>query len=264
METTKRRIEEIKAKGYGLDFSDTFNHAFETYKKIALQGGLALLLFVVILAVLVTSVVTLFFGIGAFGQGMVGFRIGNLSALNQILYILGMALLSGVINPFTAGLLKMAHAADTNEDFSVGTAFIYYKGDKFLDLFLSGLLIASLSVGLNSLFDNVDFFMMPFISAIVNIIISFFTLFTIPLIILGNLKAIDAIMASCTVVAKNSLLILGLWIVAYILGFVGIIVFCLGVLFTWPFISSMTYSIYKEAVGTEEVSEIDEIGNESY
>jgi hypothetical protein len=44
-EFTKNRIEEIKANGYQLDFSNVFNLAFENYKKIALYAGSLILVF---------------------------------------------------------------------------------------------------------------------------------------------------------------------------------------------------------------------------
>ena len=44
MPTTKETLENIKANGYNIDFGTVFNGAFENYKRIALNAGLAILL----------------------------------------------------------------------------------------------------------------------------------------------------------------------------------------------------------------------------
>jgi hypothetical protein len=91
-----------------------------------------------------------------------------------------------------------------------------------------------------------------FLGIIITYVIAIFTFLVIPLIIFGNLKAIEAIKGSCTIVAKQFFVILGLIIVSYIMALLGLIGFCIGIFFTLPFIYSMYYSIYKDSIGFDE------------
>ena len=68
MESTKKRIEEIKNNGYELDFSDVFNHAFENYKKIALYAGLALFVFLVLMGIIVAGIAVSVMGMAVLNE----------------------------------------------------------------------------------------------------------------------------------------------------------------------------------------------------
>jgi hypothetical protein len=62
MNILQTRIKEIKLKGYDLDFSNVFNAAIENYKKIALNAGLAFLIFSIVAGTLTGGVICGFFG----------------------------------------------------------------------------------------------------------------------------------------------------------------------------------------------------------
>lgn len=264
MKTTQQRISEIKSEGYDMDFNNTFTTAFDTYKQIALQGGLAYMLFVIVIIAVVFTIVILSVGLTDFGREMTGFRPDNLSIVNQAFYILGFSVISGLGYPFGAGLIKMAYAADVNEDFSVGTAFSYYKSAKFLDIFICGFLISILVMIINTgLTMAIGTTWGPFVALLPNIIMGWFTVLSLPLIFIGDLKPVDAILVSFAVVAKKPFLVVALLIIAYILACVGFIGLCIGIFFTLPFTSATFYSIYKHSVGVDDNSEMDEIGIES-
>jgi uncharacterized membrane protein len=84
---------------------------------------------------------------------------------------------------------------------------------------------------------------------------------TIPLIIFGKLSSIDAIKSSIIIVSKQPLILLGLIIVSLIAAIIGIFGFCIGMLFTMPFVYSMNYTIYKNIIGIDSANEIEEIDN---
>jgi hypothetical protein len=260
MKTAKQRIDAIRDHGYDLDFSAAFNHAFETYKKIALLGGVGVLLFTIVIAMVVAGLSVFVFGISSLSESMIGFNVNNLSIGSLSLYILGTAILGGLSAPFTAGLIAMARNADIGEEITLGTVFEYYGGRYFGDLFLSIFLITLISTGINTLIEVTTGY--PLIGLVPSVIIGLLTLLTIPLIIFGNLRAIDAIGASIQVVAKSFLMIAALMIIAYIMACIGVIAFCIGVFFTIPILYSMYYSIYVHSVGIEDESEINEIGSD--
>ena len=87
------------------------------------------------------------------------------------------------------------------------------------------------------------------------------TIFSIPLIIYNDQKFGDAISKSITLFSKQPFTIIIAVIIAYLIAILGFIGLCIGVIFTMPYIYSMYYTIYDEAIGFEKpFSAIDEIG----
>src|SRR5690606_40575653 len=102
---------------------------------------------------------------------------------------------------------------------------------------------------------------LPILRGVINMIISIFTVLTVPLIIFSDLKALDAIGASFDITVKSYFWILLLIVVSGILACVGLIAFCIGIFFTLPFVYAMYYSIYANSVGIADDSEFDQIGS---
>ncbi|MBN9284894.1 MULTISPECIES: hypothetical protein [unclassified Flavobacterium] len=260
MTTIKKRLEEINQKGLHLDTGELINESFENYKKIALTAGLAFLIVTVILAALVISGISVFYGIERYVQDFTQIEQKALSKEFLLISAGVNTLMSAIMAPFIAGILKLAHDADMNRELSIGTTFDYYKSPKFKNIFLASFLIALLSVLASTLLQLVN---MNLVGTFVSFIISFLTFLTIPLIIFGDLSVKDAITISITVINKKPLTILLAIFVAAIGSCVGIIAFCLGIFFTIPYIYSMYYTIYKNIFGAEQ-HEIEEIGNHEH
>ncbi|HEX8269087.1 MAG TPA: hypothetical protein VF581_04275 [Flavobacterium sp.] len=260
MKTAKQKIDNIRQFGYELDFGDTFNKAFEIYKQIAVNAGVAALLFTLVVGIVMVGTVGAIVGFSSITTSMTDFDLENISSVYVALYVLLIGVFGGLGAPFTAGLIKMAHCAYTNQDFSIGTAFDYYKGRYFGELFIAIFLISIVSIGISTILDFVLF--VPMLGSIINILISLFTVMTIPLIIFGNLRAVDAIVASCIVVSRSPLMIVGLIIVAILAACVGLIAFCIGAFFTFPIVYATYYSIYVNSVGIDDKTEMDDIGTE--
>jgi hypothetical protein len=260
MESTKKRIEEIRNNGYELDFSDVFNHAFENYKKIALYAGLALFVFLVLMGIIVAGIAVSVMGMAVLNEKFIeNLKLENLSGVYIILYLIVAVVLSALLSPFNAGFLKMAYSAEKDEEFHVSTFFEYYKAPYFKELFTSTILISLVSSGLSMLLELANIQILGFLSSIT---VSFLTILTIPLIIFGNLKAIDAIQSSFTIVIKQPVTLILLVLVAYIGSFVGLIGCCIGMFFTFPFIYSTQYAIYCAIVGIDSKNELEEIGSD--
>ena len=127
MESTKKRIEEIKNNGYELDFSDVFNHAFENYKKIAVTGGFLFIIITVIAAIAAISTMSVFVEFDDLENMTIESNPIYESTISILIYIFGISLISGLASPITAGLFKIIHLAEKNKPFSIGNAFDYYK-----------------------------------------------------------------------------------------------------------------------------------------
>ncbi|PWA03868.1 hypothetical protein [Flavobacterium psychrotolerans] len=245
MENIKDKITAIQQNGYEIDFSNIFNNAFENYKKTALISGFAILLFSIVIIAIAMGIVFAFLGFSSFADTLPYLKPENFSGITILIYIIIITLITGLTSPITAGLLKISHCAAHGKEFSITTTFDYYNSAFFKELFIATTLITICSVSVNTVLESLG---IRFIGTIFTYIISFFSFLTIPLIIFGNLKALDAIQGSFIIVSKQILLLLGLLLVSIILVCLGIFGFCIGIFFTIPFIYSMYYCIYKEVI----------------
>lgn len=253
LKTTQEKIEEIKTNGYQIDFGNVFNHAFENYKKIALYAGLMFFVFAVLLGVLTGGAVIFTFGVSALNEKMLeNVKTGNFTGLYMAIYLATSIILTCLFAPFFAGLIKMAHSAEKDEEFHVSTVFEYYKNPYFKEIVIASLLITISTTALSEIFKLVGF---EIVGALFTVLISFFTFLTVPLIIFGDLKALDALKSSMTIVSKQPVVLLGLLIVSGIASLVGFIGCCIGVFFTIPFMYSMYYAIYTSIIGIDSGNE---------
>lgn len=262
MKTVKARIAEIKTNGYELDFGIAFENAFENYKKIAVYAGLMLFVFFILLTIIMSTGIVSYVGVEnmeEFSKQLKHLTSLKVMPLNIAIPVNGiLILISGILNPFIAGFLKMADCGEKGEEFHVSTMFTFYKSPYFINLFMATLIVAFFSVGLSILF---QFLGLSFIGTVVSLTISFITLFTVPLIVFGKLNTIEAIRSSIIIVSKQPIVLFGLIIVTVIGVALGLFGFCIGLFFTWPFLYSMEYSLYNSIIGIDYASEIDELGS---
>jgi len=255
--TVKDRIDEIKKNGYQLNFENVLNHAFENYKKIALYAGLVLFVFSILFGIVASIIIASLFDVNTFDENFIeSLNPENLSGYNLLIYFVSSLLFTCLLHPFTSGFLKMADCGEKDEAFHVSTIFSYYKSPYFKEIFLSTFLITLLGSGTARVLQQFNF---EITGVLFLYTVSFFTYMTIPLIVFGNLKAIDAIKASIIIVSKQPLLLLGLIIVAIIGTLVGFIGCCIGVFFTIPFLYSMNYAIYHSIIGIDYEDESEEV-----
>ncbi|WP_163411569.1 DUF2189 domain-containing protein [Flavobacterium ajazii] len=258
MKSTLNQIEEIKNKGYNLDFSEVFTHTFENYKKIAIYAGLILLVVSILSFFLGGGIFAKIYGVENLNKEFIESLLKQEPTSDSLLISLGVLVgLTAIFGPFTAGFLKMAECAEKDETFNFSTIFIYYKAPYFSRIFIASLLI-SLLTGLISV--GFNFIGIIFIDTLISLAISLFTSLTIPLIVFGNLNTKDAIKSSITIVSKQPVVIALLFIVAFIGSLVGFIGCCIGVVFTIPINYSVKYAIYSAIIGIEKQDSIDSIG----
>jgi len=261
MKSTLEQIEDIKKNGYFLDFSTVFNHAFENYKKIALYAGLILLVFSILAFFLGGGLLVSLYGVQHFNEEFLK-NIQNEQTSTSVLaiYSLVIAFTAALFSPFTAGFLKMAYCADRDEEFKFSTVFSYYTSRHFTQLFIATLLISLLSGLISVLFNMAGIIL---IDTLIALAITIFTALTIPLIIFGDLNAIDAIKSSIIIVSKQPFTIILLLFVAGVGSAIGLIGCCIGVVFTIPITYSVNYALYSAILNIEEENSIDSIGSDS-
>jgi hypothetical protein len=268
MKSTLQRIDEIKRSGYKLDLGEVINDTFSNYKNIALLGGAVLLLVAIVSVVIFGGAAALIFGVGDFTQTITDYSEGLVSQTALIANFVGSVVIGGLLAPIIAGLIQMAHNSATNEEFDFGTAFVHYSSKHFKELFLGAAIIALVGTGLTTGVEFIKlnsedtgiFVIGTVFASIVSALIQIFTILMIPLIIFGNLNAIDAIKGSFSLVSKNFWIILVLVIIIGIFIGLGILALCIGILFTYPAWFSMIYIIYTKAMPIEKVNELEEIG----
>lgn len=258
MENKDTQIKHAITFGYPLDFGLVIEKSFENYKKIALLGGATILLLMIALIGIGFTMFTAFMGVSDLTETLTDFNPLNFSTVGILIYIGVMVLISGLFSPIGAGFLKMAHLAEENKEFTMGTVFDYYKTIHFKELFISASLLAVVNLGISTTLDSMG---LTFLGTIITYIIGFLTFLTAPLIIFANQNAFEAITKSAQLIIKNPFIIFGLIIVGIIGIFIGLIGLCIGVFFTMPFWYSLTYTIYNNIVPINEESEIEEIGN---
>ncbi|WP_306350444.1 hypothetical protein [Flavobacterium sp. '19STA2R22 D10 B1'] len=258
MNTTKQRIEEIRDNGFSLDLGDMITQSFENFQKIALHAGLGLLLLSIILVVLVMGSIGASFGFENFAEQMTDFQVTDISSVYIIIYFLGITILTSLINPFVAGIFRLANQADNGEKTDFSMIFHYYKSKYLKDLIFASFLITSFNFMVSFLFET---FGLDFVGTIISYFVQLLTILFIPLIIFGNLNATEAIKGSFIVVQKQFWIILLLMVLAGVGAMVGLIAICIGMFFTLPFVYSMQYVIYKNSIGNVTLQdELDEIG----
>lgn len=250
MNQTLERLHDIEKKGYQIDFGNIFNHAFENYKKIALYAGLVLFIFCVLLSIFTSISLVSILGAETMRKEFSpeNFKIENISEFNLLIIQCISLILSCLLSPFFASFYKMADRGDRDQEFLVSNLFSYYKFPYLKEIIISTLLISIINLSQVFFMRYIKF---DGLGTIISIFISFITFLTIPLIIFGKLKAIEAIQYSIIIIFKNPFVLLGLLIVAIIGAAVGIMGCCIGFFFTWPFIYSMIYAIYSAILGIE-------------
>ena len=257
---TKQSLQEIKTNGYYIDFGTVFNNAFEIYKKIALNAGLAILLVTMLIVVLFGFLAVGIIGIAVSTDSLSQFKVENMSMIWLAGYVFTLVIFMALVSPLNAVLIKMAQSAFKGENFSVGTIFHFYQTAHFKELVIAALVIALFSTSFSIGLQWVGF---PLLGMLMSFFVSTLTFLTIPLIIFGNLKAIEAIEGSVIVVSKQFFILLALLIVSTIFVLVGIFGFCIGIFFTLPFMYAMYYTIYSEILGDDNMEMPVEIASES-
>ena len=249
MESINTKIAHLLANGYELQFESVFNKAFENYKKIALYAGLAILVFGFTFMVLAAFGLISFVGVEHLNEHTIKQLESKMLKQEylgyQFIFVLA---INSLFSPISAGFLTMANAAQKDVEFKMRHFFSSYQWSYFKELFVATFVITLISNGSNSI---LTYYKIPIVGEIISAVIGILTVLSIPLIIFGKQKAIGAIQASIRLTSSKFLTLFLLLFVAFLGSLVGLIGFCIGVLFTIPFSMSMQYAIYDSIIGFE-------------
>ena len=228
-----------------LDIGVAINDAFEIYKKIAIPGGIGLLIVMMIVSVIVIAGIGFFVDFEKFSEEMKDFKPENVSLQANLIYVGVLTVITALISPFIAGLLKMAHDADHDEEVKLSSIGYYVNSSRFIHIILTVSVLTLINTGINTFLSH----SFPVFGGTLALIITFpfgvLTFVSLPLVLFKELNFMEAIISSIKLIASKFFMVLVLLLLAYIMAFVGLIAFCIGIIFTLPIIYSMQYVIYK-------------------
>lgn len=252
-------VENKLQNGYNLDLGKLIEDSFALFKKNFLTAGLGMLVLSILILLIYAGIFGAFFGFSNFEKTVLDLEA---NALNPN-YLLGTVVVStifkGLIAPITAGFIHLNFQTHFNKSYSIGTIFKFYSSKYVKDLIIAYAIIGFTTAVMSAILTlaRVDFLSIFFQAGI-----NCFTIFTIPLIIYGKQNYHNAISKSLSLFVKQPFTIILALFVAVIGAMLGFIALCIGIFFTLPFMESMYFSIYEQAIGFEEKSEIEEIGLE--
>lgn len=256
MNTINSLLEKIE-RAKELDFGTIFSESIELFKKTWLQGFLLQLFTLIVMLPLLIVFYVPFIGM-IIAQQESGYSdnqvftdfFASMSILYILLVIVGVFVLGAVSVALNAGFYRIMKMLDYNEQVTTSDFFHFVKGKYLSKTFM--LMLVSILIGIPAAL----LCYIPLIYAIVPL--SFFALiFTFN----PELSVGEIVKASFKLGNKKWLISFGLIIVSSLLAqIVGFILCGIGVLFTATFVYHPIYLIYKNVIGFEETSAIEEIG----
>ena len=154
--------------------------------------------------------------------------------------------------PILLSIPMMAKKFDMKENVGFEDIFIHYKNGKFMNIFLTYLVIQLL-------------FMIGLALCILpGLFVSIATSLALPFVIFANASLGEALVSSKDIVLKNfgSIFVYGLACFGIVL--VGAIACGVGLVVAIPLIYISMYVVYKSIIGIDNNNEIDEIGTDIY
>lgn len=245
-ETLTNKIENAKE----LDFGTIFDQVIELFKKVYLKGFLMLLIAVVFAFVI--NIAFTFIGLApkntllADGFEMESFY--SFFAMNAIYSIPQTILVTTITMALVASFYKICRQTEIGETV-VDDYFYFFKKAYFSKLLTLGMISTAISVIAQLLF------VIPAIYVFVPL--SYFA------IIFANnpdLSEVEIVKSSFMLGNKKWFLTFGLMFVFGLLGLLGIVLCVVGMLLTISIVYLPIFFIYKQVIGFEDRSEIEQIG----
>ena len=247
---TFKSLEEKINNAKDLDFSNLFDSVIELFKKVWLKGFLTVLL-VVAFAVVVNILFSLIGLAPKNNLAVNGFDFDGFFSFysETIIYSIPQTILVSTITmAVVAAFYRICKQFVLGENV-VDDYFYFLKKEYFSKLLMLGIIHTGIAVVAQFLF------VIPYIYAYVPL--AYFT------IIFANnpdLSEGEIVKASFKLGNKKWLITFGTMFVAGILGMLGIIGCGIGILFTISIIYLPVFFIYKEVIGFDDTSEIEQIG----
>lgn len=253
-------LDRIKTQGVELQFDSILDFGFKAWKSIFLKSTVVLLIMAAIISVLVMIMMPFLMGL-SFSE-MVEMVQNDPQGFSEItkdpMYALKNLALTAIIILFTAplnvGFMKMAHNFYKGEPVSVKDGFYFFKGGYYGKLLVfslvASLIPTAIGVGLSFLHP-----MLSYIGSVLTVVVSILCLFSAPLIAFGDASLSDAISTSVKIVMSKFWLIVGLVIISVLFQLIGLLACCIGILFTFSFMHTIMFGLYKDLFMQEETQE---------
>ena len=240
-----------------LDFGTVFGEAIELFKKTWLQGFLLQVFTLIVMLPLLIVFYVPFIGM-IIAQQESGYSdnqifsdfFASMSILYILLVIVGVFVLGAVSVALNAGFYRIMKMLDYNEQVTTSDFFHFVKGKYLSKTFM--IMLVSILIAIPAAL----LCYIPLIYAIVPL--SFFALI---FAFNPELSVGDIVKASFKLGNKKWLISFGLIIVSSLLAqMVGFLLCFVGVFFTATFVYHPIYLIYKNVIGFDDASAIEEIG----
>ncbi len=251
-----------------LDFGTIIDNVFGLYKKAWLQGFLLMLIIIVIM---VPFIITLYFPMytnvleqvqsGEYDPNDADSLVRAMPETFRYTMLGFTFVISFITTGIVAGFYRILKAIDHGESFRFADFFSLFKF-KYLGKIFA---IASFSLMVALINWGAEIFLPQLLATTLNGILSvilsvYTTLFVVFFAFNSDLESSDFFMLSYYLGSKKWLLIFGLLIVTGIIGVLGVVACGFGLLFTMSIMYMPVYFVYKEVIGFNTLSKIDEIG----
>ena len=234
-----------------LDFGKILDLTINMFKEVWLKGFLMVLVMLLLGGFLTFLFITI--GLTPNPYNTIEYQEFNLFsnyASNAFYNLPQTIIISSLMIGLLAGFYKICKKVDLNENQN-DDLFYFFKGDYIKKVFMLGIIYALIAAIAQAMF------LIPYIYAFIPL--SFFA------VVFSNnpeLTETEIVKLSFSLGTKKWLLTFGLIFITGILGMLGIIAFCIGVLFTMSIMYLPVYFVYRDVVGFEDDSEIMKIGTE--
>lgn len=230
-----------------IDLGKTLNDSFEIFKKTFLIGGLALAFIVTILMTIAIIGMQYFIGIEKAAEQLKTFNPAALSLEGTLTYFGIIFIITILVAPFNAGILKMMQDADAKKEVTLSSLFYYVNSPYYFSILGATSILTifnfAITTGIQYLIPGK--FLESAITTGISIFLSIATLLTLPNILFKDMTIVSAITTSIKTTIPNFFTILLLLLIAIVIGYVGILAFCIGLFFTFPIYFATQYAIFK-------------------
>lgn len=268
---TEQRLQEIQERGYEIDIAQLWGRGFHIWKRVCLPILLASILFftpiAIVLSIWAEYIIGIsipdFFAMFKYSPEVMNYKMmewqlhmnsfeGQLRIqLFSLFYLL-------IMSPVTAGYIKMCHDADLHNKIDFSVVFKYFSPKYYLKVTGVCILVFFMTSVPGILFNMLG----PF-GGLINygwmIVISLFTVLTVPLVIFSDANPFQAIQTSFFLVSKNIGILIAFLILGWIFSASGFILCCIGLFFTMSYTSITYYLIYKQSIGFETPENTDDL-----
>lgn len=267
----KKRINQVIEGGYGLHLEGILSQAFGIYKKTFFSLSTISLVYMLMISVVWFFMFEYLYGYSfaeiiqmaqSNPESIEALR-GNFTTTTTLIYSLVFGLASALIAPVLAGIYRLSYRQKYEGQSSVSDLFSLYRAPYFVNILIYSFVLSFVLQMVNFL--SVEWF--PVFGGVFGTFVQVFLqvsmVFTLPLIVFGQMNWIEAMQSSLKLALKNWFFLFFVLAIGFILSLLGFLLCGIGILFTYPFFYVVIFSIYDEVIGFETLKDpISEIGED--